>query len=170
MTKKDDLHPIEAAYEFNKSAAVEYREWPRVLYHRHGQNRVFQSLADFTGTVPEAEQADWKNDPIEWATGANDLRGRRLTSSGDPRLHYAGADVADMRTTEPPAKSGVRVRDEDAERVVMVPPPMRDPQREEAANQKLPRADDRAESAERKPGQPARTAEDGHPAPVKPKS
>jgi hypothetical protein len=163
---KDELHPVEASYAFNKNADVDYREWPRWLYHRNGQSRVFASAAD----IPADERDDWKNDPLEWgsANTGQGLRGRHLSGSGDIRLRYPGFDVADMNATQDPVRSGIAEPDPNAQTVYMRPPPMRDPQREEAAAQKLPKASDAAESAERKPGQPARTADAGHEPALKP--
>lgn len=155
MAKNEEKNPLDQTLSFNKNADVEFREWPRHLYHRNGAVATFASPED----VPEGERHDWKHDPVEWQSGADtNLRGRMITGSGDIRLRYPGVDAMEVRAQAAPARSGIGEGDQDVQRFALVNAPVRDPQREEASKSKSPKADKADdETFERKPGQPSRT-------------
>lgn len=134
MTHKQKVATTEFGDNTND---VKFRQWPQWMYHKDGRNEFFQSQEDMEAfsKLKGYAPGDWAEDPIAWATDGH-LRGRHITGSGDPRLRYPTLEPAEALANNPPAAPatpGLPEDDKDAQRVILVNEPVRDPQVEEAA-------------------------------------
>lgn len=104
----------------------EVKEWPKWMYHRNGDSKVFDSAAEFEARAP-GNKADWAVSPHAFGP-AGGLRSPATGGASDPAIRAAANPV--IASDDPPARLpalGARL-----DRYEAVPPRMRDPQREQA--------------------------------------
>jgi hypothetical protein len=104
----------------------ESKEWPKWMYHRGGDSKVFDSAAEFETRAP-GNKEDWSPNPHAFGV-AGGLRSPATGGASDPAIRAAANPVV---PSDGPAPSlprlGARL-----DRIEAVPPRMRDPQREQA--------------------------------------
>lgn len=113
------------------------KEWPKWMYHRNGDARVFDSAAEFEERAP-GEKGDWHPDVNHWKTTGSGLRSPVTGGAGDPAIR-AAANPASTSNDDPPARLPVVAHRDEA--TVNIMGGFRDPQREQAAEDANERVD-----------------------------
>jgi hypothetical protein len=108
------------------SVYSETKEWPKWMYHRNGESKVFDSAAEFAARAP-GNPEDWSPNPHAFGP-AGGLRSPATGGASDPAIRAAANPVVPA-TDEPARLPRLGAR---RDRVELAPFRMRDPQREQA--------------------------------------